>query len=211
MHKTIVALRARRRPQQPLDAALIARGGHRFAIDLPADDRCTNAWDAGLRELPSGKWSPIVARLRCCTNSARRRFRASTCVARARVRGVGSRSRRLRRQPVDRREADLLRREAAGHHRRRVRRALIARTSTSRASTIQACASTNRMSSTASRAIPRPRVGGISEFWFRSVHDLINRYYAFADSSAITHADSANFLDPATTTWMLVQEYWINR
>jgi hypothetical protein len=54
-------------------------------------------------------------------------------------------------------------------------------------------------------------VGAISEFWFRSVDDLINRYYAFADSSAITRADSANFLDPATTTWMLVQEYWINR
>lgn len=54
-------------------------------------------------------------------------------------------------------------------------------------------------------------VAGISEFWFRSVDDLINRYYAFDDSSAVTRADSANFLDPATTTWMLVQEYWINR
>ena len=54
-------------------------------------------------------------------------------------------------------------------------------------------------------------VGGISEFWFRSVDDLIDRYYAFDDSSAVTRADSARFLDPATTTWMLVQEYWIAR
>ena len=54
-------------------------------------------------------------------------------------------------------------------------------------------------------------VAGISEFWFRSVDDLINRYYAFEDSSAVTRADSAKFLDPVTTTWMLVQEYWIHR
>lgn len=50
-------------------------------------------------------------------------------------------------------------------------------------------------------------VGAISEFWFRSVHDLVHRYYAFDDSSAITRLDSANFLDPSTTTWMLVREY----
>jgi hypothetical protein len=54
-------------------------------------------------------------------------------------------------------------------------------------------------------------IAGISEFWFRSVDDLINRYYAFENSSAVTRADSANFLDPVTTTWMLVQEYWIHR
>ena len=53
-------------------------------------------------------------------------------------------------------------------------------------------------------------VGAISEFWFRSVDDLINRYYTFDDSSAVTRAHSATFLDSATTTWMLVQEYWMH-
>jgi hypothetical protein len=61
--------------------------------------------------------------------------------------------------------------------------------------------------------VPDPRrpspIGAISEFWFRSVHDLVHRYYAFDDSSAITRLDSANFLDPTTTTWMLVREYWV--
>ena len=53
-------------------------------------------------------------------------------------------------------------------------------------------------------------VGAISEFWFRSVDDLINRYYTFDNSSAVTRADSVTFLDSATTTWMLVQEYWMH-
>jgi len=52
-------------------------------------------------------------------------------------------------------------------------------------------------------------IGAISEFWFRSVDDLVNRYYTFDDSSAVTRADSANFLDGATTTWMLVHEHWL--
>ena len=52
-------------------------------------------------------------------------------------------------------------------------------------------------------------IGAISEFWFRSVDDLVNRYYTFDDSSAVTRADSANFLDGASTTWMLVREHWL--
>ena len=52
-------------------------------------------------------------------------------------------------------------------------------------------------------------VAAVSEFWFDSVHDLVHEYYAFDDSSAITRADAAMFLDPATTTWMLVHEYWM--
>jgi hypothetical protein len=53
------------------------------------------------------------------------------------------------------------------------------------------------------------RVGAVSEFWFRSIDELTGRYYTFEDSSSVTRADAATFLDPTTTTWMLVHEHWV--
>jgi len=203
MHKTIVALRARGGPQQLLDAGLIARsaqesaaarGGHRFAIDVPADDALYERM--GRRPARAPEWQVVFEQAHVwrvheyvAWDHDPDSYDGSPSIGVKQISFVGKRP-------------DITDDEFEARYRAHVD---IARVHHSGVRKYQQNV-VSRMDGDTTTT-----VGGISEFWFRSVHDLINRYYAFADSSAITRADSANFLDPATTTWMLVQEYWINR
>ena len=56
---------------------------------------------------------------------------------------------------------------------------------------------------------PTLQFTAMSEMWFRSADDLVDRYYATPASRAITYADTQHFIDPTLTTWLLVTEHRI--
>ena len=220
MKKTIVALHARGDAQQRLDAGLIARsaqesartnGLDRFAIDLPADNALYE--QLGRRPEIAPGWQ-VVGHLWHQSDVAPAvlgngfeqadAWRVHEHVAWDHEPEAydGSPSLGVKQISFVGKRPDITDEEFVAHYRahvdvarihhvgvRKYQQNIVTRTAAEGAST----------------------VFGISEFWFRSVDDLFNRYYAFDNSSAVTRADSANFLDPATTTWMLVQEYWIVR
>ncbi len=216
MHKTIVALRPRGESPSLLDAARDAQrsalaGGTRFAIDVPADDALYER--LGRRPALVAQWQ-VVAHLWHDADTAPAVLDEGFEPVHAwRVEEHsawdhdpddydGSPSIGIKQISFVGKRPDLTDEEFAARYREHVPIALVHHAGVRKYQQ-------NIVTRVASDGTST--VGGISEFWFRSVDDLIDRYYAFDDSSAVTRADSARFLDPATTTWMLVQEYWINR
>jgi hypothetical protein len=58
---------------------------------------------------------------------------------------------------------------------------------------------------------PARQYAAISEMWFRSVDDLVHRYYTTPVSRQTVQADTRHFIDPALTTWALVTELCVVR
>jgi hypothetical protein len=54
---------------------------------------------------------------------------------------------------------------------------------------------------------PTLQFAAVSEMWFRSADDLVDRYYTTPASRAIAYADTRHFIDPVLTTWLLVTEH----
>jgi hypothetical protein len=56
---------------------------------------------------------------------------------------------------------------------------------------------------------PGKIVHGVSELWFRSVDDLVERLYTRPGSTDAVRADTSGFVDFSNTVSILVQESWI--
>ena len=217
MEKTIVALRARNGPEQIGDVVCTvsqlrdwasASGAIRFAVDLPADEATYEL--LGRRPTHAPEWN-VVAHLWHEADAlalghddafdAIHVLRVAEQIAwnydRDWADGIASPG--VKQISFVGKRSDLTDDEFARHYRAHVDVARIHHSGVWKYAQNIVVRMPGDPSTT----------GSISEFWFRSVDDLINRYYTFADSSAITRADSANFLDVANTTWMLVQEHWL--
>ena len=58
----------------------------------------------------------------------------------------------------------------------------------------------------ASSTRPAPRIDGISELWFRSVDDMIERFYTAPGSPDAVRDDTTGFIDFANTRSYLTIE-----
>ena len=97
-------------------------------------------------------------------------------------------------------QADVAGRPPARHHLRRIRRSLSQPRQRREGCITSAAGSTCRTSSPSPAARDRLRlIDGISELWFRSVDDMIERFYTAPGSPDAVREDTTGFIDFANT------------